>query len=476
MADDYMNEHPINLDFDFAHTEPYRHYPATYPTWNETLWLTSNWPSEGQFAELEFTGWRDEGIAKHETATVANYLSPAMPVITVSGPDAMKFFEDHLVNSFKKFPIGSAKHAIMCNDKGEMIMQGILYRLGEEEFETQCLMTLPYFLERDGGPYDLTYEDVTSERFMMQMSGKYALAIIEELCGENLHDLRYCHLTNVTIDGRPIRIYRFGMTGSIGYEVSGNVEDANHIYQRILEVGNKYGIRRMGARSYIMNHTPGGFLQYGCHYLNAIMDDEEYQETMNKLMGEENGGINGFAQPLAGSYDGPYQALFANPVEWGCGNVVKFDHEFPGRAVLEEKAAHPTKQMVTLDWNPEDLADIYLSQFRDEEPYQPMDLPCDKFALGEMCLNADKVLNDEGELIGISTHRTQDAYYRKMLSLCAIDIDYAQIGTEVHIVWGEPGTRQKLVRATVARYPYNTHLSNRGLDMETIPYGEGIEH
>jgi len=353
----------------------------------------------------------------------------------------------------------------MCNEDGNMIFQGILYRLGEEEFETQCLMTLPYVIQSQTKRYDMEVEDVTMKRFMMQTSGANTLPLFEELTGEDLHDLRYVHFRNCKIDGMPVRIYRFGMTGSIGYEVSGNMEDANEIYRRILEVGSKFGIRRMGARSYTLNHTPGGFIQYGMHYLNAIMDDEGYQ----KAMGEENA-IAGLALPIAGSYDGPHQGLFANPIEYGCANVVKFDHEFPGRAALEKIAAHPAKKLVTLDWNAEDLADIYLSQFRDEEPYQPMDQPSDQFRLGPMCINADKVLDSAGNMIGISTMRTHDAYFRKMLSLCAIDIAHAEDGTEVKIVWGDPSYRQKEVRATVTRFPYNDHMSNRTFDTESIPH------
>jgi vanillate/3-O-methylgallate O-demethylase len=464
MTEGFPEKTPIQMEgFDFQ-AQPLMHYPTTYPTWPEQIPLQANWPAPGCFAELEFTGWRDEGIAKHETVSISNYLSPALPVIVVSGPDALRFFEDHLVNGFKKFPIGRAKQAIMCDDNGNMIMQGILYRLGEEKFETQCLMTLPYIIARDGAGYDMKVEDVTQQRFMMQTSGKNTLPLFEELCQCDLHDLKYCYLTNAEVDGRPVRIYRFGMTGSIGYEISGNVEDANYVYKRILEVGQKYGIRRMGARAYTLNHTPGGFLQYGMHYLNSIMDDPGFQEAM-----KQQNAISGLALPIRGSFDGDHTELFANPIEYGCGNVVKFNHEFPGKAALEEIAAHPRKKMVTLEWNADDLADIYRSQFADREPYMPMDLPDDSFECGQQALHADWVVDGQGNHIGISTQRTLDAFYRQMLSLCAIDIDYAEEGTEVGIVWGMPGYQQKVVRAKVARFPYNEHLSNRTFDLESIP-------
>lgn len=463
MQKSFQELHPIDLSK--ATNQPFIHYPPVFPGWLEPRITYSNWPAPGYEIELEFTGWRDEGIAKHDTCSVCNFLTPPLPVLIIRGPEAMKFFSEHLVNSFAKFSINTGKHAIMCNEDGNMIMQGILYRLGEEEFEAHCLMTLPYIIETCGKKYDMTVEDQTGNRFLLQTSGLNSLALIEELTGENLHDLKFCHMRHCTIDGMPVRIYRFGMTGSIGYEITGEIAYADQVYRKLLEVGNKYGIRRMGGRSYTMNHTPGGFLQYGMHYLNAIMDDPGYKEAMEK----ENG-VSGLAMPIDGSYDGPYQNIFANPIEYGCANVVKFDHDFPGRAALEKIAANPQKKMVTLEWNPDDLADIYRSQFDDGESYQPMDYPIDNFRMGAMCVNCDKVLDENGNMIGISTHRTHDAYFKKMLSLCAINIAYSEIGTDVSIVWGRPGTRQKIVRAKVERFPYNNHLPNRTFDTSQVPH------
>ncbi|XVQ06434.1 hypothetical protein ACQP1W_27665 [Spirillospora sp. CA-255316] len=50
--------------------------------------------------------------------------------------------------------------------------------------------------------------------------------------------------------------------------------------------------------------------------------------------------------------------------------MVKFDHDFVGRGALEREAATDAYRMVTLVWNPEDIADVYLLQFGpgDEHP------------------------------------------------------------------------------------------------------------
>jgi vanillate/3-O-methylgallate O-demethylase len=55
-----------------------------------------------------------------------------------------------------------------------------------------------------------------------------------------------------------------------------------------------------------------------------------------------------------------------------------------------------------------------------------------------------------------------------MISLCSIDIDYSAPDTEVTIIWGEPGTKQKEIRATVAPAPYQK--DTRNVDVNTLPY------
>ena len=56
-----------------------------------------------------------------------------------------------------------------------------------------------------------------------------------------------------------------------------------------------------------------------------------------------------------------------------------------------------------------------------------------------------------------------------MLSLCSIDVAYGDLGTEAVVVWGEPGRRQKKIRATVSRFPYLDANRNETIDVEAIP-------
>jgi glycine cleavage system aminomethyltransferase T len=127
--------------------------------------------------------------------------------------------------------------------------------------------------------------------------------------------------------------------------------------------------------------------------------------------------------------------------------------------------------MVTLEWNYEDIADVYASQYRDEEPYFQFERPGQRSLVnGEIEQSFDLVLNAAEEEIGISGGRTVSYYHRAMLSLASIDLKYAELGTEVIVLWGDSGCRQKRIRAQVAPLPFNTDYSNRNYDVEKVPH------
>ena len=83
---------------------------------------------------------------------------------------------------------------------------------------------------------------------------------------------------------------------------------------------------------------------------------------------------------------------------------------------------------------------------------------------------ADKVLNEAGKMIGISSGRIHSYSYGTMISLGFIDPTYIREGTELTLVWGTPSTQQMDVKVRVARYPYNKDLvRNEDRDVSEIP-------
>jgi glycine cleavage system aminomethyltransferase T len=417
----------------------------------------------GLVGPYEYTGWRDETMAWKETAYLGTNLNPT-PTFRVKGPEALKFLSDHFVNGFGRFPVGQAKHGIMCTEEGMMMMDGVILRTGEDEFYAYWLS--PYidyvFMQKK---YDATGENITGKVFLYQIAGPQSLAILEEASGDCLHDVKFLTHRMSKIAGHDVRVLRLGMAGTLAYEVHGYIEHAHDVYNAIWGVGQPLGMRRLGSRAYMMNHTEDGFPQAYYHFPYAWATDPGFSDFVAKV-GAPPGGILPGTR-LVGSMDRIPELLYRTPVDLGWAEVIKFDHDFAGRKALEKMVANPRRKMVTLEWNKEDIFDVYKSQFEPGEPYKDMDATNDFFF--PATFHTDKVVNEKGEFVGLSSGRSISYNYRTMISLCSIDMAYSALGMEVTVVWGEPGTRQKKIRAVVSRFPFLNENRNDKVDVSAIP-------
>jgi glycine cleavage system aminomethyltransferase T len=418
--------------------------------------------STGVFHQYEFTGWEDECLSWHNNCYLHAGLNPTS-TYRIKGPEALKLLSDVSVNSFKNFKIGRSKHAIMCDEKGKIVEHGTVLRLGDEEFITYWLWPYLGFALKEGN-YDCEGERLTGKVFLYQLGGPKSLEIVEAATGEDFHDLGFLGFTPGRIDGRKITVFRIGMCGTLAYEIHGEIEDAIPVYNALLRAGEPFGIRRMGRNAYRVVHTEGGFPQINYHFPFAR------RAGFGEFAMQQD--VYGFGQIVfsGSAADLDYQQHLRSPIELGWAHMVKFDHDFIGRAALEKEMASPKRAMVTLEYDHEDILDTYRSQFDKSEACTSMRWSEDfDFQKGSGNYHIDKVLNNDGEMIGLTSGRMFSPHYREMLSLCSLDVEFAKPGTDVIVLWGDVGTKQKKIRATVARFPYVNRDRNESVDTNTIP-------
>ncbi|SDY31402.1 glycine cleavage T C-terminal barrel domain-containing protein [Halobellus clavatus] len=400
----------------------------------------------------EFSGWVDEQVSWKETCYIGDWSF--LPEARLKGPDAEKLLSELSVNTFDDFAIGQAKHVIQCNEQGLIVAEGLLMRLDEDEYSLSANPAFWTGYKLAQSDYDASWKTV--DTFNFQVQGPNSLKVLEELVDGSLRDIDFIHFADVTIEdqkvtaiqgNRNVTAIRMGMAGEAGFELQGPAEYADEVWNAVVEAGEEYGLEQLGARTVMINHLEACFPTRGRDYLPAIYHSG--MEEFNQWKLENGGGYTGIVG-IAGSFESDeITDYYRNPVEMGWKRNVALDHDFIGKEALAEEVENPTREMVTLEWNSEDVNDVSASLYRDETPYQPMDMPTEQ----KWNMRADKVLSD-GELVGIATSRGYSYYFRKMLSLCTIDAEYSDPGTEVTVIWGDPDQRQKEIRATVAPAPY----------------------
>ncbi|HEY6508774.1 MAG TPA: hypothetical protein VIY56_12230 [Vicinamibacterales bacterium] len=412
----------------------------------------------------EFTNWRDEQRSWRETCALFDQ-SHHMTDMYVDGPDALKLLTDLGVNSFKTFKVDQAKQIVVCNHQGYVIGDAILFYLAENSFNIvgrpPVANWVQFNLETGGYKATMVRDERSAQNqgrrrvYRYQIQGPNALKTMEKVTGKPVPEIKFFHMDAFTIAGKRVRALRHGMVGQPGWELFGPWEEGDAVRDAIVEAGREFGIRQVGARTYPTSTIESGWIPCPIPAVYTSEELKPYRQWLKPTSYEAMASLGGsFVSDNIADY-------YSTPWDLGYGSIVKFDHDFVGRAALEKMAAAPQRKKVTLVWNGEDLALAMSSLFVGGKGNLPkyIDLPLANYAT----LPCDKVVKD-GKTVGVSTYTAYTFNERAMLSLGYVDDALSTPGTEVSIVWGEEGGGTSkptvephtpvTVRATVAPAPY----------------------
>jgi glycine cleavage system aminomethyltransferase T len=286
--------------------------------------------------------------------------------------------------------------------------------------------------------------------YRYELQGPTAAALIEQVSGAPLPDVKFFNMAEFTIAGRQVRGLRHGMAGQPGFELFGPWEDGDAVLSALLEAGADHGLVRVGAKAYSTANLESGWVPAPMSAL--FSDDPLMQEYREWLPVGKVGSIGG---SLASADIRDY---YLTPYDIGYGKTVRFDHEFIGREALERMSEAPSRTKVTLVWDADDVTAAIGSLYQPGPGAKFIDLPKARYATH----HEDEVRRD-GRPVGISLDCGYLANERVMVSLATLENEHAEPGTEVTVVWGEhpvsakPAVeehRQVEIRATVAPAPF----------------------
>lgn len=412
------------------------------------------------------TSPKEELLACRETAWLGSFLNIS-PVYDVTGPDAAKLLNSVCVNrDFNLLKIGGSRHALMCNEKGQLIADGLIIRNDEQTFRTYWLAPVLAFYV-DTADMDVKGQWVRDEYFF-QIDGPKSLEILEKATQTNLHGMKFAQKQAVKIEGTDMTVVRLGMSGGLAYEVHGDMENAELAFEAILKAGEEFGIKRLGYTNYCRNHTQGGYPNQWIHFWYPWYSGSE---EMKRYLLDNPNLSDDFksSYPFLGSAADDVENAFVTPYDLKWDYLINFEHDFIGKEALQEIAKNPTKTCVTLEWNATDLGEVFASQFSGKD-VDPIDEITSVGDGGDQPFVMSKVLIG-GKMIGMTSGRTHDYYHQRMISLAFIEKEYAMEGKELKVLWGTNGAHQMEIRATVAQFPYyNEEYRNETFDVEKIPH------
>ncbi|MEZ0165143.1 aminomethyl transferase family protein [Kineococcus sp. LSe6-4] len=412
----------------------------------------------------EFTNWRDEQLAWRRTSVLFDQ-SHHMFNLNIKGSDALRLIRDTAVNSTENFPVDAAKQYVAVNGEGKLIGDNILFRYEEDEFHAVGMAAtvnwLQFHAETGGYDVELTRDEPSNVRvgpprsYRYEVQGPGAIDVIRDATGGDVPTVKFFHGARFTIGGQQVRALRHGMAGEPGFEFVGPWEEREPVHAALLEAGAKHGMVQVGGRAYLTNTLESGWLP---RPLPAIFTGESTAAHRAWLTADSHDA----RASLGGSFRSEdIEDYYFTPFDLGYGRIVKFDHDFIGRAALEAQLADGTaqaNQKVTLVWNREDTAAAFGSMFDEELGAKYFNMPLANYATYQY----DRVQTPDGNYAGRSNYVGYSANERAVLSIAVVDAAVATPGTEVVVLWGESPVsskvqvenhRQVAIRATVQPAP-----------------------
>jgi glycine cleavage system T protein (aminomethyltransferase) len=199
---------------------------------------------------VEFGGW--DMPVQYPAGTVEEHLRTRnhsglfdvshMGEIDVRGPDAIPFVNRLTSNDVTKLTDGQAQYSALTTPSGTVVDDLLVYRLSADHL---LLVVNAGTTDKDWdwvsshhAGENVELRNASSEYCQLAIQGPDALSILQKLTDLPLADIKYYHFTNGTVDGVASIISRTGYTGEDGFEIYALPDQAEKLWNKLLDAGN----------------------------------------------------------------------------------------------------------------------------------------------------------------------------------------------------------------------------------------------
>jgi aminomethyltransferase len=279
---------------------------------------------------IEFGGWLmpvqySSIIEEHNAVRTAAGLFDLshMGEIEISGYQAIELLQYATTNDVSKLQEWQAHYTFLCYPDAGIADDLIVYKMPQNKY---LLVVNASNAEKDYDwlhetrmlkGYDCTLRDSSFSTALISLQGPRSVEILQPLVKNDLSELKYYYCTQGQLDGVPVTIARTGYTGEDGFELFFNRNQAEKIWNLLLEAGKDKGIKPVGLGA----------------------RDTLRLEAKMALYGNDIDAAT-------------------NPLEAGLGWAVKFDKgQFCGKdALLRIKEAGPKRKLVGFEMKDRSIA------------------------------------------------------------------------------------------------------------------------
>lgn len=237
--------------------------------------LTSNYhPSRDLWVPTHFdsTGAIDEYWAGRNSAALQDMSG--LRKFDVIGPDAEALLQHCMTRNVSKLSQHRGFYALICDERGAVLDDGTLFRLEPAVFRWCCgsddsALHLREQAEKLG--LQVRVLSLGAKMPNLALQGPKSREILSEIVFTQpgrpaLENLKWFGFTIARLrdrDGPVFQLCRTGFTGELGYEIFCDEGDALEIWDGLMDVGARYGLKPMGGHALEMMRIEAGLMMAG---------------------------------------------------------------------------------------------------------------------------------------------------------------------------------------------------------------------
>jgi aminomethyltransferase len=195
-------------------------------------------------------------------------LSP-MNKYRITGPDAEAYLNRMVTRNVSKLGINRVGYAVWCNDAGQVMDDGTIFRLGEQDFRLCSYQRADDWLAWCTLGFDVTITNESEDLAGLAVQGPTSCTILTLLGCTGLDELKPFGIAHFTFEGAPMMVSRTGFTGDLGYEVWVAPAQAEALWDQLFEHGREYLIKPIGSYALDMARIEAGFIQAHVDFVPA---------------------------------------------------------------------------------------------------------------------------------------------------------------------------------------------------------------
>jgi aminomethyltransferase len=214
---------------------------------------------------ISYTGINDEHAAVRNSVGVFDVSH--MGEFILKGEKALDLIQRVTSNDAAKLTPGKAQYSCLPNDKGGIVDDLLVYKLGEKEW---MLVVNASNIEKDWNwivkhnTENVEMHNISEKTALLAIQGPNAQKTLQKLTDVDLSTIPYYSFVKGKFAGRDnVIISNTGYTGAGGFEIYFEDNNSEDIWNKIFEAGKEFNVKPIGLGARDTLRLEMGFCLYG---------------------------------------------------------------------------------------------------------------------------------------------------------------------------------------------------------------------